>query len=225
MSVIAKYFCSMLLVVMVMDVSPARCAENTDYNENLQESVKFYNSGDYESAARALEPIEANMRKDYIQIKTIYMRALQAKGLAYYKLARYQDALADLVIFVGESSTTNNKLTEYKVIIADCYQKLGDADNAIKYLEYAYGDLGEDDNFRSSIEYSMASIYALQLNNDQAIKWLNKISWKNNRCLIDSLKVDKDFDSLRKEDNFQEILKKSSEYLNESKCDKPLKLE
>ena len=208
-----------------------------DYNEAIRlkpdYAMAYYNRGlaygrDLGQHQRAIEDFN-----EAIRLKPDYAPAYNNRGLAYSYLKQYQRAIEDFneaTRLKPDPATYYNRGNTYGIGLGQHQRAIEDYNQAIRlkpdhYMAYgnrgvAYGYLGQYKNAREDYDeaiwlkpdynlayYNYACSFSFQKDATQACNWLE---WAIERGYNNwkGMKADKDFDNIRNEKCFVDILNK-----------------
>jgi len=193
----AHHFLSMYLATFgYMDeaIAAAKRAEELDPLSMLVSStvgIQLYRVRRYDEAI-------AQLRKT-IDLDPNYPRTHRILGKVYFEKGLHQKAIAEFEKY----STLTNERSVGLAYVGNAYGRLGKRDEARRILDELIA-LSQHEYVSA---YAIAIVYIGLGDKDQAFEWLNKACEERSDFLV-HLKVDPDFDSLRSDPRFAELMKK-----------------
>lgn len=140
-------------------------------------------------------------------IKKFYYYLFFIRGLAYFQQNDCASAIRDLSIYLKDEK--NSIDANEKISI--CYYQDKRYSESLPYFKRIYEVLKEGPQ-KDSAAYSISSLNALMGNVDEAIFWLKiPLGHKYRSQVLEKIKNDKDFDTIRNSKTFNKFLKDQEE--------------
>ncbi len=193
----AHHFLSMYFATfgyMDESIAAAKRAEELDPLSMLVSStvgIQLYRARRYDEAI-------AQLRKT-IDLDPNYPRTHRVLGKVYLEKGLHQKAIAEFEKY----STLTNERSVGLAYVGNAYGRLGKRDEAGRILD----ELIAISQHEYVSAYAIAMVYIGLGDKDHAFEWLNKACEERSDFLV-HLKVDPDFDSLRSDPRFAELMKK-----------------
>ncbi len=162
------------------------------FSQNLQNSIKFYNSGNYKSAITGLKKViekDKENSKAYYYLGMCYMmledgdKAIENLSLSIQKDNKFADAYNSRGLAYGFVGQTEMSLEDFdRAIIVDpnfseAYLNRATAHSSLGHIDQAISDFSEAlklDPKNPSIYYQRGQLYLSQSKNDEAISDLKQ---------------------------------------------------
>ncbi|MBD2430490.1 tetratricopeptide repeat protein [Fischerella sp. FACHB-380] len=161
-----------------------------DYQEAwFMRGIALFQLGRYEEAIASYDKA--------VEIKPDYQEAWYIRGIALFQLGRYEEAIASY-----------DKAVEIKPDYQEAWYIRGIALRQLGRYEEAIASYDKALEIKPDYHqawYNKACCYALQVNIEQAIENLQKAIILNPECR-EMAKTDSDFDSIRDDERFQELI-------------------
>lgn len=183
---------------------------------HLQLALLYALRGRYEraelAANRALELQErAVSGSEGLQILGAHVR----RGYVFYRQERFDDALTEYQLALGvlgstEHALRNRTLIEAHQKISAAYHRQGDREGAARHFELAikmFKDRLAGGISDGSTTYYIASLYGLRGETDHAVKYLKQSMDQLPALNRVRAQIDPDFDPIRNDPAFQELLR------------------
>lgn len=197
------------------------------YDWSILLSLIYVKQKKYSKALEEIKKIREELEKAYLVIrygtkldisektslgiKTLYSKMLYASAFANYGLGNYKSAIDDFLIMTSLEEY-RGAIEEIYSFLAICYYKINEYSKSLEFFKRAY-ELCEDDEKKDALAYNIGAVNAILKNIDEAIRWL-KISFRHNRVYwLEKIKSDKDFDSIRDSEKFNEFIKQQKQML------------
>ena len=194
-----------------------QCTFSGEYINDAMIHLKsglLYQEGNYQKAIETIEPIKErtihlyNLKNDQLpkdEINDLYYHMLSVLGNSYFALHDYRNASKFYELWLESTSDSKIQILYYT---AFSFYYLKEYDKTLKYFKQLYVTV-PDIQRQSATAYNIAAIYALLDNTKESIKWL-KISFQYTKeASIEKLLQDKDFETIKKNAEFQHFIKKN----------------
>jgi TolB-like protein/DNA-binding winged helix-turn-helix (wHTH) protein/Flp pilus assembly protein TadD len=160
-----------------------------DVGMNFHLGFHYYNARQYDQATAQLQKV--------LDLNPNYSEAHCILGLVYEQTGRLDEAIAEL------QKSTDLGGTDHRDVIGHMYALSGRRDEAQKLL----AQLQEESKRKSVSPYNIAKIYEGLGEKDQAFLWLEK-AYAERDSNLTNLKVEPEFDSLRSDSRFADLLRR-----------------
>jgi len=195
-------------------------------NANLMNNLSIY----FQRAGMADQAVSSVQRA--VTLRPNSAAFLTRLGLLYYKLKRFEEATAAL----ERALAIDGQNPDATIYLGNAFMFKGDLANAKMYFEktlkimphniQAHNNLGfiykrqakyDDaaDHFKEAVRigthsylpyFNLARVYALKGDADNALKWLRRGRRYMTKDIVESIREQKDFDSIRDDPRFDRIL-------------------
>jgi TolB-like protein/DNA-binding winged helix-turn-helix (wHTH) protein/Tfp pilus assembly protein PilF len=135
-----------------------------------------------------------------LELDPNYAMAHTHLGQAYIQKRMYSEAVEEL----QKALALSEQNAEIKAILGYAYAAAGDRQAAQKLI----GELTTSSNVRYTPAYSVAEVYAVMGEKDEAFAWLEK-AYRERAPHLLSLKVEPTLDSLRADPRFSDLLRRT----------------
>ncbi len=159
---------------------------------NMTPAVTLYLARRYDQAIEEVRKV--------LDMEANFPPAHNLLGLAYEQKGKYEEAILEHQKVIDLSAGSAEAEVAVKAMIGHAYAVWGKRGEAVKILN----ELLE---LRDVTPYSIAEIYVGLGEKDQAFEWLEKAYQKRNFQMV-GLKVNPNFDSLRSDPRFTELLRR-----------------
>lgn len=143
---------------------------------------------DYQKSIQGTEDFEVD--------KYFYLQLLKYSAFSNYMLKNYRDAIPDFELYLKE-----NKELLFMQLLASSYSYEGFTSKSIDTLKEAYKLEPVDDT-----AFYLASVYAKNRQFKESMYWLHKVSSTSSTKIIEWIRSDENFNSIRDYPEFKKFL-------------------
>ena len=189
-------------------------------------AIILHEEGDLESAKKELNLVEAWVEEEHEKIKThkdntiytvyvrnVYMHYNILKAVISFNQGEWAEC-------AKRFSNVPDLVTNFKYAygLSACYIQLNDTDNALKYMIKAFEFTKivsplqkEEFERRMNTAYNVSALYGRKGDKEQSLKYMEIVLEGDSKQYIPKFRKDKDFDGIRNESAFIDLIKKYQE--------------